>query len=389
MLGKDARRCKRQRDLREFIERFCPELDRTRVKFFRQSLWGILLSGSLVVSRWVRWIGDRCRLPFYRQRRLLNQLASRDWDYQQVLARYQQAWARRIEADTTLIIDLCDLKRPRARRMKYIDLVRDGSDDGRLVSGYWCLEIYAYWGKGRLTPMVLHPYSLQDPLALSENQRILEGVAQVMQATEGRGVLVMDRGGDRRRLLIPWIQQRWRFVVRQKGDRHLRLPNGVCVRADHLAEQLLQRSGGRTAFATVTLPELPAEPLSLVCKRLRGSDRPLILLSNLRVIDLPTARGVLVYYRRRWKCEEAARFLKMQLGLERWALRTYETFGPLMLMASVAMGFLTWMQLHYASLARWLAQAAPGRRKIKFAYYRLLEWLMRQILPAPPNVAPP
>lgn len=65
MLGKDALCRNRRRDLRRFLQRFCPELDKTRQKFFRQSLWAILLSGSLVVTRWLRWISDRCRRPFF------------------------------------------------------------------------------------------------------------------------------------------------------------------------------------------------------------------------------------------------------------------------------------------------------------------------------------
>ncbi len=60
MLGKEARRRNRLRDLRQFLHRFCPELDKTRQKFFRQGLWGILLSRSLVVARWLKWICDGC-----------------------------------------------------------------------------------------------------------------------------------------------------------------------------------------------------------------------------------------------------------------------------------------------------------------------------------------
>jgi len=32
---------------------------------------------------------------------------------------------------------------PRAGRMKYLAMVRDGSED-KLVAGYWCVEVYAY-----------------------------------------------------------------------------------------------------------------------------------------------------------------------------------------------------------------------------------------------------
>jgi IS4 transposase len=114
-----------------------------------------------------------------------------------------------------------------------------------------------------------------------------------------------------------------------------------------------------------------------------------MMLTLLRVEDLAGAKGVMDYYRRRWKCEESVRFLKSELGLERFALRVYEAFGPLLLLAMLAMSFLTWLQLHYASLSQWLASAAPGQHEIKFVYYRMLEWLQQQILPAPPRQIPP
>ena len=390
MLGKDARYRNRLRDLRRFLEKFCPGLDRTRSKFFHQGLLGILLSKSLVVARWLRWIPDRCKRRFYRHKRLLNQLKSHDWDHQKVIEQYQLVWAKRVEPDTPLIVDLSDLARPRARKLKYLALVRDGSDDGKLVNGYWCVEVYAYWGKGRITPLCLHPYSIEDPAVSSENAEILKCVQQVFAATEGRGVLVMDRGADRDNLLIPWIDEHRRFVVRLRGDRHLLLDNDVHVEALHLAERLPAQSPDRKhAWQRVYLPERPNDPLYLVCKQVEGRDRPLMMLTTLTVQNLEGARRALDYYRWRWKCEESARSLKSELGLERFALRVYEAFGPLLLPAMPAMSFLTWLQLHFAALTRWLAKAAPGRHEIKFLHYRLPNWLHEQILPAPPKQMPP
>src|SRR5438552_540612 len=116
MLGKDARRRNRLRDVRQFLQRFCPVLDKTRGKFFRQALCGILLSRSLVVARWLGWISDDgCHDRFYRHKRLLNQLKSDHWDHTQVLSEHQRQWATRIDPDTPLIVDLSDLARPRAR----------------------------------------------------------------------------------------------------------------------------------------------------------------------------------------------------------------------------------------------------------------------------------
>jgi len=379
MLGKDALCRNRERDLRQFLKRFCPDLDKTRSKFFRQGLWGILNSGCLTVSRWLRWIPDRCQALFYRHKRLLNQIKSTDWDHEQVLDRYLQQWAKSIQVDTPLIVDLTDLPRPRGTKLPYIRLVRDGSEE-RLHYGYWCLEIYAYWGQGLITPLLLDPYSTEAPDVYSENARILAGVDRIFTATAGRGVLVMDAGADRDRLLIPWIDDQRRFVVRLRGDRHLLLGNGSLVPTLMLAEQLLHRcKDHKRAWCQVHLPERPDRRLYLVCKTLPGHNKPLMLLTSLTVEDLNTAKNALNYYRWRWKCEEAARFFKNALGIERFALRLYQSFPRLFLLACLAMSFLTWMALHFASLKKRLCQAVPGRHQIKFPYYRLLHWLQNQI----------
>ena len=262
--------------------------------------------------------------------------------------------------------------------MRYLALVRDGSED-KLVYGYWCLEVYASWGKGAIAPLLLAPYSIEDPATVSENARILRGVEQVMTATEGRGVLVMDAGADRDALLIPWLDAGRRFVVRCKGDRHLLLGDGTRIEATLLAERLLHQSGMDVAWREVFLPERPKHPMWLVCRTIPGQDKPLMLLGTLRAENWITARTVLGYYRRRWRCEEDARFAKTALGMERFCLRTYEAFGRLMLLLALAMSFLCWMALRQPTLTRWLMGRHPGLHQIKFPYYRLLEWLNRQI----------
>ena len=389
MLGKDALCRNRKRDLRRFLHQFCPDLDKTRSKFFRQGLWGILCSGCLTVSQWLAWIPDRCTALFYRHKRLLNQLKSNDWDHQAVQQDYLRQWAKHIEPDTPLIIDITDLPRPRGRKLPHIALVHDGSED-KLHYGYWCLEIYAYWGKGLITPLLLDPYSVEAPDVFGENARILLGVDQVLAATANKGVLVMDRGADRNRLLIPWIDDQRRLVIRLKRDRHLLLDNGSLLPASILAEQLLHKAKGRSrAWCKVYLPQRPDQPLYLVCKARVGHDQPLILLTNLTVQDLTTAKTVLTYYRWRWKCEEAARFFKSELGIERFALRLYESFPRLFLLACLAMSFLTWLALRFATLKTTLCAASPGHRKIKFPYYRLLTWLQTQFHHSPLASEPP
>lgn len=65
--------------------------------------------------------------------------------------------------------------------------------------------------------------------------------------------------------------------------------------------------------------------------------------------------------------------------MERFCLRTYEEFGRLMLLLTLAMSFLCWIALRQPALKDWLMSKHPGRHRIKYPYYRLLEWLKGQI----------
>ncbi|WP_428940124.1 hypothetical protein [Fontivita pretiosa] len=98
---------------------------------------------------------------------------------------------------------------------------------------------------------------------------------QVLEASEGRGVLVMDRGADRGELPVCWIDAGRRFVIGQRGDRQVILPNGVHIEVSLLMDRLLQASSGPIVYQQVSLPDRPEAPLWLVAKVLPGKDHPL------------------------------------------------------------------------------------------------------------------
>jgi len=56
--------------------------------------------------------------------------------------------------------------------MQNLALVRD-SDKGTLVTGYWCMEVYAIDKDDIIWPVILWPYSLQAEGQLSPKGQIL------------------------------------------------------------------------------------------------------------------------------------------------------------------------------------------------------------------------
>ncbi len=380
MMRKDLLTRKTQTLLSEFLSPLVERVDKPRKRFLQQAIRGILFSGSLVVMEFGRWVRDDCSDLFYRVKRLLNHLVSPEGDLTAAVSGYRQAASVDVAADTALILDLTDLAKPRARRMQYQALVYDGSE-GKLVTGYWCIEVYAYLQDKRVMPLAMEAYGIDDPAVGSENRQIERVVTAVHRDLGGRGVWVADRGLDRLEAYEMWFSLDAHFVVRQRGDRTIVTHSGARMILEDFVEHLYQQSSGevhsrRIVFGRVHLPDCPARPLYVVASWRAGENRALILLTTLVVQTVDQARSILRYYRQRWACEQAAEFLKGRVGLERFRVRRYEAIQRLALLAMFAMGFLTWILLRSRDLTKRLfAWTSRFRRHRAFLYYRLLDGL--------------
>jgi len=379
MLRKDLIICKTRQVLDEFMAPIVAQADKPRQRFLRQAVGAILFSGSLVVTELTRWIHDDCSDIFYRLKRLLNHLVSPRGKLTTMVRAYRRSVSRYIQPDTPIIIDLTDLAKPRARKMKYLNLVHDGSEH-KQVCGYWCVEVYAHLKKKRILPLALDVFSIDDPAVGSRNLQIQRTVKAANEALEGDGIWVADRGFDGLNVYETWFSLNCHFVVRQRGDRCVITPSGVRIAERHLAAHLRQK------FAQVGLPTdiifskvcLPGhhKPLYMVASWKVGAEEPLILLTTLVVQTFEQARQILWYYRQRWACEEASRFLKNRVGLECFRIRRYEAIQRLVTLAMLAMGFLTWLLLRGQQVTEGLfCFTSCLRKQTKFVYYRLLDGL--------------
>jgi hypothetical protein len=379
MLRKDFIISKTRNLLREFMAPIIANADKPRQKFLSQATAAILLSGSLVVTELAHWIHDDCSDIFYRLKRLLNHLVSPHGALTAMVDAYRQAATIHIQPDTPIIIDLTDLAKPRAKKMQYLAQVRDGSEH-KLVPGYWCVEVYAHLKNKCILPLALDVFSVDDPAVGSQNLQIDRAVKAINKAVDGNGIWVADRGFDGLNSYETWFSLKCNFVVCQRGDRCVVMPNGVTIVERHLVEILRHRRQqmnlpSNIVFSKVYLPDNP-KPLYLVASWLPGKDEPLILLTTMLVENFQQARQIVWYYKQRWACEEASQFLKSRVGLERFRIRRYEAIQRLVILAMFAMGFLTWILLRNKQLTRGIfSYTSRFRKRTKFVYYRLLDGL--------------
>jgi len=397
-------------NLHAFLHSIDADLNRPEKKFLRDGLIGLLRAGQPVVCRMARHLPDQ-RTRFLSRLDRLEANLNRPSDFDKKLkTALPDLWLPLVRDETPIILDLSDLAKPLAKRMDYLATVRDGST-GRLVNGYWLVELYASVSHKNPVPILLEPFSHEQPFSPGQNPVIVDAVRKIFDLTNRRGVLVIDRGGDARTLLDDWLDHDYRFVVRLRGDRHLMrfyaalgglaetvetLHQGqwIPIQARLLAEQtptphrssrIVKRRGkvlfrfSRIGWVKVRLPGR-TETMTMVVARTAGRDTPFMLLTNLPVETAGDARRVLRYYTRRWECEEAIRFLKSEVRLERIRTFNWAAICRLVLLAVLVMFYLTWLLERHPNLAeRLITFGQPLPDQPDFLLYRLLTGLTEAI----------
>jgi hypothetical protein len=406
-MGDDSRlRGKIKAQITRFASRLSRGWSKPRRRLAAEMLYGLQAAEDVKVSEIARSLNES--IPLIKtENRLCRNLAAADLTDR--INRFL-AWegAGAVGAETVLALDLGDLSKKYARVMEYLATVRDGST-GALARGYWLCEVMAADPCGdRIVPLYGELYSCDAEGFQSENAEMLRAIERVSEATEGRGIWAIDRGGDRRAILIPLLDRGLRFVVRQQGDRHVVLPGGrkcplreaarwCATDTERVVE--VERDGRRTRLAlrlgamTVRLPERAYTPLELVVIRGFGAE-PILLLSNVPARrDGAYADEMADVYLTRWKCEEAYRFVKQAYGLEDVRVRSYVALRNVYAFVTAVLYFVSVVIGAKAKLnlifKRVCAKAKRFYEIATFFQYAVADGIHRLLFAAPGGPAPP
>jgi hypothetical protein len=189
----------------------------------------------------------------------------------------------------------------------------------------------------------------------------------VAGATKKRGLWVIDRGGDRRNLIVPMLKGERRFLIRMIGNRNMLwagkemivseivkdcplLYNETIVKVDDGKEKVYHLEFG---YRNVKFPGRE-ETLGLLVVRGFGQ-KPMMLLTT---EPLRRSRKVLWRlvraYMRRWAIEETIRYIKQSYELEDVRVLNYRSLQNMMpIVYSVA--YFTAVVLDTASKLRVMA----------------------------------
>lgn len=378
--------------LREQLEKFSgilsPRFSKPQGKFIREMVYGIQASQDVKLSCISRALGEEIALK-KTEERLSHHLKFPGMG-QAVNEAIVQHAASRIRSDTLIIIDPTDVCKPYARQMPYLATVRDGST-GELAPGYWaCVAVACEPATRRVLPLHQRLWSAKAPDFESENLQLLQVIDTIRGPTQGRGIYVMDRGGDRIHLFEPLLARSLRFIIRLTAARDvvfrgqtrnvLEVAEGcpmtfaeTVIKAEDGKEKALHLEYG---FRPVKLPG-QSQPLFLVVIRGFGAE-PLMILTN---VVLSASRksvwSIVQGYLSRWLVEETIRFIKQSYHLEDLRVLDYERLRNLVALVLAAVYFsAVWLgaTLKLAVLATRIATVAKRFFGVPdFHYYALAD----------------
>jgi hypothetical protein len=372
----------------QFSGKLSSGLPKVMRRFVAEAMYGIAAKGSVRLSEIARALEEPIAM-----KKTVNRLSSR-LGYgalgDHLTDRIIDDASARIQNNTLLIIDPSEVTKKYAKKMQYLDMVRDGSEGG-LSSGYWtCDGVAAEAGEPDIIPLYHELYSTVAPDFISENAQILRCIERISKQVDNRGIYVMDRGGDRGTILNPLLDNERQFLIRLVGTRHL-LYRGRAVEARRLAEscplpyaeRLVKEKKGKEkhyllelGFRRVQLPHR-AERLYLVVVKGFGEE-PLMLLTT---VEMRKKRSILWWaleaYLTRWRVEDTIRYIKQCYNLEDIRVMTYERLRNMAALV-LATAYFTAVHLGLRSKLEILAgHALRAAKRIfgipNFRYYALAD----------------
>mgnify|MGYP000188626416 FL=1 len=394
-----------KREICNFSEKIANGISKPAKKFVMETQYGFSKGGSCLISNMARALDEDIKLN-YTIDRLCDNFANLDDEYRKIIWKnYINEVKKNINPkDAIAIFDDSDINKEYSKKLEDLDRVRDASSpDKRIVNGYNVCEAVLL-SKNTNQPISVYSkiYSCKSSDFKSKNTYTLDSIKAVENIVEKNFTGIFDRGYDDNKIFDYMDRKEHSFIVRLEDTRTLLFKD-----KKRSVEEVAKSRKGKIAmkvlfddneeyelilsYTRATLPYNKKEYTLVIVYGL-NEDKPMKLLTNIKIENKEDVIKVVRLYLSRWRIEEHFRGKKQEYDFENMRVRTLKSMNNLNMLLTIHLGHiailadkidskLLTIKIIYASKSLrsktivWLSQIARGMKEIlKHAHEGIKRW---------------
>ena len=370
-----------------------------------ETQYGFAKGGSCLISNMARALDEDIKLN-YTIDRLCDNFANLDDEYEKIIWRnYIDEVKKHINTKEPIaIFDDSDINKEYSKKLEDLDRVRDASSpDKRIVNGYNVCEAVLL-SKNTNQPISVYSkiYSCKSKDFKSKNTYTLDSIKAVENIVGKNFTGIFDRGYDDNKIFDYMDKKNHSFIVRLEDTRTL-LFKGKKKSVEEVAKSRKGKIAMKVLFddneeyelmLSYTKAILPynKKEYTLVIVYGLSEDKPMKLLTNIKIENKEDVIKIVRLYLSRWRIEEHFRGKKQEYDFENMRVRTLKSMNNLNMMLTIHLGHiailadkidskLLTIKIIYASKSLrnkavvWLSQIARGMKEIlKYAHEGIKRW---------------
>ncbi len=378
---------KMKRAIYNFSRKISAGQDRPTQKFTADMCYGILASGSCVLSQIAHELQEDTQKINTIDR--LSRHLSKGVPALGEL-NYCNELLDMVPEDVVIHIDESDITKPCGKKFEDLCTVRDGSEStgSRPVwkPGYHVAEATVLTRSKQPVSIFSKIYSSDSADYISQRDVTFDSIKQSLFYFE-HATFVMDRGYDDNNVIRELEELGQDFVIRLKMDRKVFLPDqGAWVPLEELCREdrgeacapFWRHGATRIASLRKITGRLSSGDTDLSIIIVHGlADHPLMLVTNREIRNIKDLVHTASLYFSRWRIEEYFRSKKQLFQFEDFRVRKLNAINALNFYLSVCMAFLAKCVEGKGLLrAETIAAARPLKDKASFLFYRVASGIL-------------
>lgn len=371
---------------KKFVDKISEDLNKTEYKFLFQLFYGLLDSGSVLLSEIGRSLKEEIKLKKTIDRLSRNLMNFDKID--EIHEKYINQISKIVDNETVFCIDHTDIVKPNSSKLEDLGRVRDGST-GKIEDGYKILEVAALTSGNKLPISVISElFSPTEDSYISENRITLNALRYLSEKFGNIGIRAMDRGFDNKRFIGYFLKKSEKFIIRAKVNRNVihkgKSKNILMATKEYKGKYALifkpkdkKAKKVKISYIPIELPAFPGKELTLVAVYGLGK-KPMMLITNITSKKKIISKTVLKVYLLRWRVEEYFKFKKQKFDFENIRVRKMKSIKNMNRILTLVIGFIGFLSEKqdttvYMQKILKNANAIYSEDEITFTYYRIVD----------------